>query len=247
MKNISLSTTFLPVLMTTTMATADVTHWPHVDGTASSTTQVNGFMYQEETIDLDQNFNFEAQKTNSDDSRTYSKLNIFNQPQTGGSYYTNIKGYYETFNGSSANPWTQTWELTGSYDFTGLTNNYLQFGVNTNPDRDLIVPESAGGIDGQIIFTLHVNGTFVGSHAFEGDGAGTAGRDLWEMNQSTLGDTGNWSLEIGFAGIGNTNMVDADARFDAYIAVSDQSFSIPAPGVLTVLGLGGIATRRRRK
>lgn len=243
--------TALPVLMITAMATAEVQYWPHVNGTASSTTQVNGYTWEEETIILSDTFDFEAQKINSDGAETYSKLNIFNQPQqgNGGRYYTNIKGYYETFNGSSAQEWRQTWELTGSYDFTGLTNNYLQFGVNTNPIRELIVPEDAGDYTGAIAFTLNVNDTHVGTQGFEGDGIGAVGKELWEMEQSTLGNTGNWTLIIEFDGMGNTNqdIVNADPRFDAFIAVSDQSFSIPAPGVLAVLGLGGIAARRRRK
>jgi hypothetical protein len=244
--------------MISAMATADtVDYWPNVNGTASSNTVVDGTVFAEENIDLDTQSNFEAQRTVDDGSanapRTYSKLNIYNAPLGGGRddgsirYDTNIKGYYETFNGSSSNNWTQTWEVTGNYNFTGLTNNYLQFGVNTNPPRPLNVPGNAGDSSGAIVFTLRVNDVHIITQGFT---SGVYGEDLAEMNQSTLGDTGYWSLIIEFDGIGNTNLdplEDIVARFDAYIGVSNQSFSIPAPGVLAVLGLGGIAARRRRK
>ena len=160
-------------------------------------------------------------------------------------YYTNFYGYYETY--GTASTYDCIWNISGTYDFAGMQNQFLQFGVNTNPDRPLDVPEN-----GLITFILWINGEEIITPGYPHNPGwkftqGMSGANLWSDTQQQLGETGTWRLEIMFNGMtdGDSHPQSADQRFDAWLGVVD-SLDIPAPGALALLGIGGIGMRRRR-
>ena len=210
--------------------------WPSADH-ATASALVNGTAYGPIDVPINQNFDFEHSfPSPTSEQQVYTKINVDNAPQTGSNYYTNFTGYYETY--GPAGDYQATWEIDGSYDFNGLQNHYLQFGVNTNPVSPLVIPLGEGDIE----FTLSVNGNPVDNPwKFYHD---DSGRNLWHASQDDIGSTGTFTLQIVFNGVTGSNL-NPQARFDAWLGVV-ETLEIPAPGVMALLGLGAIASRRRR-
>ena len=209
--------------------------WPSADH-ATASALVNGTAYGPIDVPINQNFDFEHSfPSPTSEQQVYTKINVDNAPQTGSNYYTNFTGYYETWGPGQG--YQATWKIDGSYDFNGLQNHYLQFGVNTNPISQLEIP-----LIGDIEFTLWVNGSQVNDPwKFYHDSYGS---NLWNASQDDIGSTGTFTLQIVFNGATGGN-VNPQARFDAWLGVV-ETLEIPAPGVMALLGLGAIASRRRR-
>ena len=210
--------------------------WPSADH-ATASALVNGTAYGPIDVPINQNFDFEHSfPSPTSEQQVYTKINVDNAPQTGSNYYTNFTGYYETWGPGQG--YQATWKIDGSYDFNGLQNHYLQFGVNTNPVSPLVIPLGEGDIE----FTLSVNGNPVDNPwKFYHD---DSGRNLWHASQDDIGSTGTFTLQIVFNGVTGSNL-NPQARFDAWLGVV-ETLEIPAPGVMALLGLGAIASRRRR-
>ena len=192
------------------------------------------------TLDLNSNYEHSFPDPQATD-QIYSKVNVQNYQQGAANYYTNFYGYYETY--GTTDSYELQWDLSGTYDFAGLPNHYLQFGVNTNPDTPLDVPTN-----GFISFQLWVNGIEVsppGPAKRPGwvFNSGDLGKNLWH-NLTALPAQGDWELKIVIEGAtsGSTSPHD---RFDAWLGVVD-TLDIPAPGTMVLLGIAGIAGRKRR-
>ena len=237
-------TSIAAFMLTTQFAVADMSSppWPSANVEASAFAEIGDSVYSSQ-VSLDGDFNYEHSFPNPQATdQAYSKINVQNAPPYATGYYTNFYGYYETY--GTASSYEYGWTISGTYDFAGLQNQFLQFGVNTNPDRPLDVP-----VGGLITFNLHINGQAVPTPGYPHDPGwkfthGMLGQNLWSDTQQNLGETGTWRLDILFNGATGGSPQPAQ-RFDAWLGVVN-TLAIPAPGPLALLGIAGFGLRRRR-
>ena len=179
---------------------------------------------------------------------TDTVLNAFNLAAVGGS---NLGGFWHRdLNDTSSNVLTQTsgtWNpsQTGSATNNRPFDSYLTIGGNTGGSNSTNADPSwpvAGGSWGRP--DLPNNGTigWFNSNPPNLQGrVGSAGNTatdvrLGQFSVDRDANGGTWNLKIGY----NSGVSGAPVQF------AETTFSLPAPGAMALLGLAGLAGRRRR-
>jgi len=182
------------------------------------------------------------------DGATDTVLNVFNFNRTDGSA-TNMFYHKDnaSYNGGVLSKQYGTWSptLTGSATLNRPFDSYLTIGglptATNTTNADPSWPAAGGGWNRPDVPTGFNVGWFNSSPPnLQGrvGGAGNTATDvrLGQFVVDAGADGGTWNLKVGY----NNGVSGSPVQF------AETTFALPAPGAIALLGLAGLAGRRRR-